>query len=71
MRFNRTIGRAAIGEMLLVTAELRKHLDSAHMMDIPKKVLESLYISLKESGDEAVEKGITTDAEIKRYCGDV
>jgi type II secretory ATPase GspE/PulE/Tfp pilus assembly ATPase PilB-like protein len=64
-------GRAAIGEMLLVTAELRKHLDSAHTMDIPKKVLESHYISLKESGAEAIEKGLTTHAEIKRYCGDV
>lgn len=64
-------GRAAIGEMLLVTPGLRKHLNSAHIMDIPPNVLASHYISLEESGDDAVKKGLTTAAEIKRYCGDV
>lgn len=64
-------GRAAIGEMLLVTAELRKHLNSAHILDIPQEILISHYLSLKESGDEAVAKGLTISAEIKRYCGEI
>jgi type II secretory ATPase GspE/PulE/Tfp pilus assembly ATPase PilB-like protein len=63
-------GRAAIGEMLRVTPELRKVLHSTTDMDIPQAVLNSHYISLKESGESAIRNAITTAAEVNRYCGD-
>ncbi|MDP3936391.1 MAG: hypothetical protein Q8Q56_05370, partial [Alphaproteobacteria bacterium] len=63
-------GRAAIGEMLLVTPELRSCLNASHSMDIPKDVLMSHYISLKESGEEALRNGLTTAVEVNRYCRD-
>jgi type II secretory ATPase GspE/PulE/Tfp pilus assembly ATPase PilB-like protein len=63
-------GRAAIGEMLHVTPELRKLLHSTNDMDIPQEVLNSHYISLKESGESAIRNAITTAAEVNRCCGD-
>jgi type II secretory ATPase GspE/PulE/Tfp pilus assembly ATPase PilB-like protein len=62
-------GRAAIGEMLLVTPEIRNLLQSSHATDIPQDVLSSHYISLKESGDAAISNNITTETEVNRYCG--
>lgn len=64
-------GRAAIGEMLLVTPELRGYLKASHTIEIPSTVLKSHYISLKESGEAALSKDITTASEVNRYCGDI
>lgn len=64
-------GRAAIGEMLWLTPELRSYLHHYDTSQIPKEALQNYYISLKEAGMEAVEANITTIQEIKRYCGEI
>ncbi|QOL19856.1 GspE/PulE family protein [Candidatus Bodocaedibacter vickermanii] len=64
-------GRAAIGEMLLVTPALRSYMQASHTIEIPSDILMSHYISLKESGDAAIGNAITTAVEVSKYCGDV
>jgi type II secretory ATPase GspE/PulE/Tfp pilus assembly ATPase PilB-like protein len=64
-------GRAAIGEILWITSELRPYLNNHEISNIPAELLNKHYISLRKAGIEAVNSHITTLHEIKRYCGDI
>lgn len=64
-------GRMAIAEILAITPDLRHHLTAAHGANIPKEILNTTYLSLRASGDEAIQNQLTTDIEVNRYCGDV
>lgn len=67
--FTTFYGRVAIGEMLWMTPQLRSYLKPNAVAEIPEEILKKHYLSLKEAGEQAVNAGLTTTVEVKRYCG--
>ena len=68
---NEFSGRVGIFEMIKIDAEIKKLINEAIDEDKIKKIAFKTYKSLIHDGEDKVQKGITTDLELKRVLKQV